>query len=142
MASFIADHFVHVPAGLVLACAFVAALATGQSPAAPSRAALAVSGCYELAFDSWADTASWHGVPIGYLPPHRVQLDTILNGKMFEMTGWALYALRAAPGVSVRTSRRASNWAFISLDSISVGWSDGFTGTQMRFRWGGDTLRE
>jgi hypothetical protein len=130
-----------VAAIVVLACAFVPALATGQSPVASSRAAIAVSGCYELAFDSWADTARWHGVPIGYLPPHRVQLDTILNGKMFEMTGKALYALRAAPGVSGGTRRRASNWSFISLDSISVGWTDGFTGTGMRFRWDGDTLR-
>jgi hypothetical protein len=126
---------------VVLACAFVPELVTGQSPVASSRAAIAVSGCYELAFDSWADTARWHGVPAGYLPPHRVQLDTILNGKMFEMTGRALYALRAAPGVSGGARRGALNWSFISLDSISAGWSDGFTGTGMRFRWDGDTLR-
>ncbi len=116
----------------------VPCLLCAQGPALTARA---VSGCYELAFDSWADTAAWHGVPARYLPPRRVFLDTVMKTRMFEMTGRALYELRAAPGMPGTAIRRMSTWSFVSGDSIRAGWSDGFTGTEMGFLVDGDTLR-
>lgn len=121
----------------------IVASSPSWSQAGPRQSLTArdVSGCYELAFDSWADTTAWHGVPVHYLPPRRVLLDSTLRQRMFEMTGRAMYELRAAPGVAGPVSRDMSSWSFVSRDSISVGWSDGFTGTQMSFRVDGDTLR-
>lgn len=109
-----------------------------------SSAVSAVSGCYDLAFDSWADTSAWHGVPIDLLPPRRVLMDTVLDKRDFEISGRASYGLHAAPGVSGGRApglHTLDSWSFESRDSITVAWSDGFTGTGMWFRIVGDTLR-
>jgi hypothetical protein len=119
----------------------LAEAAWSQSPPGkPFVDASAISGCYELAFSSWADTEKWHGVPPDYLPPHRVFLDSVPESRALAHSGRARYAVRAA-GTLAGPKPGIPEWSFMSRDSLSLSWSNGFTGTEITFHIGGDTLQ-
>ncbi len=106
----------------------------------PRTAAGAISGCYQLAFGTWADTEGRKSLPTGLLPPARLELDSIPNADVLVKYGRALYRVRSAMHNTASIRSRTSHWWFLGWDSIAVSWSDGFTGTGMHFRVAGDTL--
>jgi hypothetical protein len=119
-------RFLFVP---VLLQVFVAT-AHGQRRADVDSVVRRVTGCYGLAL------GEWNPRPIGgneryHRPPQAVRLDTILLER--DTTRFVLLP-------HSETSTFAPGWNR-SRDSLTLSWSNGFSGVYLRLAIGKDTLR-
>lgn len=116
-------------AGLILTLA----AGSGQAQKAPDPGRW--TGCWDVEWGKWTPPLPEEDT-LRYRPPPRVQLTDALSSSPRERS----FHAQSAPG-SLPTPHSVTWWRPISDDSLTVGWSSGFTGTTGRFAGPGDTLR-
>lgn len=110
-------------------------------PQAGERAAATaqVAGCYHLVIDAWEGARAPHNLGPARRPPEHVALDTVRVAGPYA-DRYAVWP--AALDSSALTSRMPTpaSWAAVGVDSITVLWSTGFVGVELRMQVRGDRL--
>lgn len=95
-----------------------------------------VRGCWDLQFGAWDPPPAQPLDTLRYLPPPRVELDTV----PLSESGPESQSFIARPAPNSRGTRhRFSGWR-IEGDSILAGWSTGYVGVRLHLGLEGDNL--
>jgi len=116
---------------------FVAFLVLPQPTRAQGLRPAEIRGCWDLRFGGWDPPPAQPLDTLRYLPPPRVELDTV----RLSESGPESESFVAKPAPGSRGSRhKFSGWR-IDGDSIFAGWSTGYVGVRLHLAREGDNLR-
>ena len=96
-----------------------------------------VHGCYEIALSEWKPDLRLGEDAKFITPPSRISLSMERGSRGFEAEG---YLLRPAPG-GQPSIHRSSFWKIDGTDTITLVWTTGFSGLEMKLHLEGDTLK-